>query len=100
MVMVRARGDFGASGNAPLPIRLASRVLCAPTSHQLGMGVRSFTMSSLKRRVSSEIASGRNSAGSSWFSVFALASLIMLPLLLASEKTLFTRDTAVKDELF
>src|SRR5437588_3537758 len=62
MVIVSARGDFGAAGKAPIPAMRRARIcwIVRPT----GSASSRRTISSLTARVSAEIADGSNSAGS------------------------------------
>src|SRR5882724_7400055 len=62
IVMVSARGDLGAAGNAPIPLMRRSRIsgMVSP----VGSALRRLMISALTARVSAEIAAGSNSAGS------------------------------------
>src|SRR5579863_6882257 len=64
MLRTTARVDMTGGGNGPFPRRRASRAVAAPTTHQSGIGVSSFTSISFSARVSSVTASARNKAGS------------------------------------
>ena len=79
IVMVRARADFGAREKGPRRARGSRGRSARPLPTSWASGVSSFMSSSLKRRVSSEIASGRNSAGSSGFPVSGIALAHRVP---------------------
>jgi len=76
IVIVRARGDFTATGNGPSPRRRASRVTSAPTTHHSGSGVSNPTNCSFSFAVSSEIASGRNKAGSNGLVIVGSSGIV------------------------
>src|SRR5947209_13808034 len=62
IVIVSARGDFGAAGNAPMPAMRRARIswIVKPA----GSALSRRTISSLTARVSAGIAAGSNTAGS------------------------------------
>ena len=64
MGTVRARSDLGTLGNGPSPRARASRKVCAPTSHQLAILLKTWLRATLKACVSAEMASGLKSSGS------------------------------------